>query len=196
MTPVYVNIHAFGAVEVRPMRFRQGTFRTPEASGPGERKVRHGRQRRPIQLARSARHRRDMPWRVHRRPRMNHVRVNIRAFGAVEVHALRAFLSGCVLDAPTFHSRHPRDSRRAQSLKHFDAPRTSACLSHHTWAQRESCRTANARAGLVDTERDTGWVATKLESLSQSSLPHAAPLVPSKRARYKRKLRRAQSFCV
>ena len=27
MTPVSVNIRAFGAVEVRPMRFRQGTFR-------------------------------------------------------------------------------------------------------------------------------------------------------------------------
>ena len=38
MTPVSVNIHEFGAVEVRAMRFRQGTFRTLEPSR-GERKV-------------------------------------------------------------------------------------------------------------------------------------------------------------
>ena len=38
MTPVPVNIHEFGAVEVRAMRFRQGTFRTLEPSR-GERKV-------------------------------------------------------------------------------------------------------------------------------------------------------------
>ena len=47
------------------------------------------RSRRPNQLARSARHRRFVPWRGHRRPRMTPVSVNIRAFGAVEVHVMR-----------------------------------------------------------------------------------------------------------
>ena len=53
----------------------------------GERGVRRGGRRRAIHLARSARHRRDMPRRVHRRARMTPVSGNIRAFGAVEVRA-------------------------------------------------------------------------------------------------------------
>ena len=53
----------------------------------GEREVRHGGRRRPIHLARSARHRRGMPGRVHRRARMTPVSVIIRAFGSVEVGA-------------------------------------------------------------------------------------------------------------
>ena len=44
-------------------------------------KGRRGRRRRPIQLARSAKHRREMPWRVEKHPRMTRIRRGARARG-------------------------------------------------------------------------------------------------------------------
>ena len=89
-----------------------GHVRSPAASAPGEREVRHGGRRRSIHLARSARHRRGMSRRAHRRAWMTPVAVSICAYGAVEVRAVR-------LRPGTFRAPAASTQRRVGKIGHI-----------------------------------------------------------------------------